>query len=147
MIDILNIASPEWMAHPGRNCDTSSFDHPKELGAAADDWFQTGTDETTASRLCGGCPVATRCLTYALDNPEVEGVWGGTTHKQRLKAITKKKNPQPAAPAKPIVTRDECGTTAGYSKHRKHHEALCPECRTAWNAYRAAWRNGKKDVA
>lgn len=143
--DLLGGNDAAWMADPSRKCDTSAFDHPKELGYAADDWFRAGTTENTAALLCSGCPVATQCLQYALDNPEVEGVWGGTIHKQRLKALGKKPRPTPIE--RPIVTRDICGTNAGYSQHRQSHEAVCEPCRKAFNAYRRAWRNGKKVVA
>lgn len=36
-----------------------------------------------AKRVCKGCDVATECLTYALDNDEEYGVWGGTTPTER----------------------------------------------------------------
>jgi len=33
----------------------------------------------------------------------------------------------------------ECGTTAGYQRHRRHHEPIDDACRAANNA--ARWRN------
>lgn len=39
--------------------------------------------EREAKAVCSGCPYATRCLQYALDNPELSGIWGGTTEYQR----------------------------------------------------------------
>jgi WhiB family redox-sensing transcriptional regulator len=33
--------------------------------------------------LCQGCEVRAQCLAFALDDPEVEGTWGGTTVRQR----------------------------------------------------------------
>ncbi len=33
----------------------------------------------SAMLLCGTCPVATECLSYALSNPTLTGVWGGTS--------------------------------------------------------------------
>lgn len=35
-----------------------------------------------ARKLCEGCPVRDRCLSYAVENKQF-GVWGGTTEKQR----------------------------------------------------------------
>lgn len=34
-------------------------------------------------RLCGRCPAAAACLAYALRNHEKDGMWGGTTPRQR----------------------------------------------------------------
>ncbi|MFF7074520.1 WhiB family transcriptional regulator [Streptomyces pseudovenezuelae] len=38
-----------------------------------------------AQRVCGGCPVVTQCLKWALANPALtlNGVWGATTPRQR----------------------------------------------------------------
>lgn len=37
-----------------------------------------------AKKICGGCPVKAECLKQALSNPDEQGVWGGTTPKERL---------------------------------------------------------------
>lgn len=37
-----------------------------------------------ALRICENCPVRADCLQVALDDKNIEGVWGGTTHFQRL---------------------------------------------------------------
>lgn len=37
----------------------------------------------TAKQLCQPCPHRTRCLTWALDNDEEHGVWGGTSPHDR----------------------------------------------------------------
>lgn len=39
------------------------------------------TDE--AKRICGGCPVRTPCLAYALETQQAFGVWGGLTERER----------------------------------------------------------------
>lgn len=36
-----------------------------------------------AKRVCGGCPVRSDCLTYALTNDEDTGIWGGLTPEER----------------------------------------------------------------
>lgn len=41
--------------------------------------------ESSAKALCGTCPYAQRCLEYALENPGVHGIWGGTAERDRLK--------------------------------------------------------------
>lgn len=37
----------------------------------------------TAKQLCRSCPVQLECLTFALDNKEMYGVWGGFTVNER----------------------------------------------------------------
>lgn len=36
-----------------------------------------------AKKICSDCPLTTSCLQYALANPELEGVWGATTPRER----------------------------------------------------------------
>lgn len=51
-----------------------------------------------ALRVCRHCPIQikAKCLDWALENfPQVEGVWGGTSHKHR-KAIKQGKKPRAA---------------------------------------------------
>ncbi len=36
-----------------------------------------------AVAICSSCHVQTVCLDYALDHPELMGVWGGTSERQR----------------------------------------------------------------
>lgn len=43
---------------------------------------KSGTAEP-AKRVCQNCPVINECLTYALDNGFVDGVWGGTSGNER----------------------------------------------------------------
>lgn len=37
----------------------------------------------SAKKVCSECPLTTACLTYALSNPELDGVWGATTPRER----------------------------------------------------------------
>ena len=46
----------------------------------------TYTMEREAKLTCMECPYRVRCLKYALDHPDLVGIWGGTTEYQR-KAI------------------------------------------------------------
>jgi WhiB family redox-sensing transcriptional regulator len=41
-----------------------------------------------AKRVCARCPVRVECLDYALANNEKDGIWGGTSgrERRRLKA-------------------------------------------------------------
>lgn len=36
-----------------------------------------------AYQICARCNVKTECLNYAVDHPELIGIWGGTSHRQR----------------------------------------------------------------
>ena len=58
------------------------MDHPQ-----ADDWFAEGArgaeEASRAIALCKRCPVQTKCLSYAMGHPEVEGIWGGLTAPER----------------------------------------------------------------
>lgn len=47
-----------------------------------------------AKAVCATCPVVTRCLDYALEEREKEGVWGGHTalERRRLKRRTDWRN-------------------------------------------------------
>lgn len=42
-----------------------------------------------ALEICRACPVINECLDYALEHRELEGVWGGTTPRQRRRILEK----------------------------------------------------------
>lgn len=39
--------------------------------------------EEAAKQVCASCPVRAECLRFAESGPEVFGVWGGTTQRER----------------------------------------------------------------
>ena len=49
------------------------------------DAFHPGKHETNtaAKRVCAACDVTAECLAYALADPSLEGVWGGTSVRER----------------------------------------------------------------
>ena len=55
--------------------------------------FYPETDEEadTAKRVCAQCHVQTACLEYALQFREREGVWGGTTERERRRIIRQRR--------------------------------------------------------
>lgn len=38
-----------------------------------------------AISICNRCPVKDECLEYAVQDPECHGIWGGTSHKERIR--------------------------------------------------------------
>ena len=43
------------------------------------------TETLAAKRMCAKCEVKEECLQYALDAPHDNGIWGGTTPRERFK--------------------------------------------------------------
>lgn len=47
-------------------------------------WFATSEKGSTAAKaVCAKCLVRCECLAYALDDPTLDGVWGGLTSRER----------------------------------------------------------------
>lgn len=44
---------------------------------------EQGVRPYDALALCDGCPVREPCLEYAVADPEIAGIWGGTTERER----------------------------------------------------------------
>ena len=42
-----------------------------------------GGSAVRARAVCAGCPVNGDCLSYALSEPDLEGIWAGTTARER----------------------------------------------------------------
>ena len=53
---------------------------PVAVGTAA------GKQVARALRICQGCPVRRDCLDFAMRSGEKDGIWGGTTPEQRIRA-------------------------------------------------------------
>jgi WhiB family redox-sensing transcriptional regulator len=49
--------------------------------------FFPGSDESLniAFAVCARCPVKVECLDYALGDPSLKGVWGGTSGRERVR--------------------------------------------------------------
>ena len=41
--------------------------------------------EREAKKVCGGCKYLHECRAYAMKRPDLQGIWGGTTEKDRSK--------------------------------------------------------------
>ena len=86
-------------------------------------WFpEKGESNTAAKAICHRCDIEAACLTVALADPELEGVWGGTTFRERqtMRAL-----------AGPRVRQIKHGTPGGAKTHRRRGETACPACRAA----------------
>ena len=46
-----------------------------------------GVGVERAKQICEDCPVASRCLEYAIENRIDHGVWGGTSERQRRRIV------------------------------------------------------------
>ena len=84
-------------------------------------------DAADARAICRRCEVQVDCLRFAMEQA-VEGIWGGTTAKQRQEM---RRNAgatlRPGNTAKPI----NHGTEAGARQHRRRGEKPCELCRDA----------------
>lgn len=49
--------------------------------------------ETAAKAICAHCPVRIVCRAYALQTGELYGIWGGTTERERMRAISAPQRP------------------------------------------------------
>ena len=50
-------------------------------------WFpEAGEAATLAKAICGTCPVLAPCRAYALARPELRGIWGGLSERERRAA-------------------------------------------------------------
>jgi WhiB family redox-sensing transcriptional regulator len=100
----------------------------------------TGQNPDAARAICASCTVRDECQATAIGEPELVGVWGGTTEKER-KALR---------PAEVRATRERvgpsrgrCGTYSGAQAHRKRGERPCEACRRARTEYTREMRKRK----
>ena len=45
----------------------------------------------SAKKICDRCELKQKCLEYALEDPELKGVWGGTNEHDRFKIRNRRK--------------------------------------------------------
>ncbi len=51
----------------------------------------TEEDADEAKAICNACPVREACLEFALAAREKEGVWGGTTERERRRIVRQRR--------------------------------------------------------
>lgn len=98
------------------------------LGRPTQDWFPEtagvrGPTNQAAIELCRTCTVSVQCLQAALDTPEIHGIWGGATERQR-RGMRRTHRPD-----------FEHGTQNGYLRHHRYGEPACRACRDGHNRY------------
>ncbi len=74
-MDLLEQLRPPWMRR-GSCRDHSELTWFPEHGAP-------GNPTAAAIAICRLCLVRTDCLTYAVDRPELRGIWGGESERGR----------------------------------------------------------------
>ena len=48
-------------------------------------------DAVEAKAVCAVCPVSAACLEHALSSREREGIWGGTTERERRRILRQRR--------------------------------------------------------
>jgi len=61
----------------------SCLEHGSDLFFPAGETGRAAEQAEAARSICGGCPVQTECLVYAVETGQRFGVWGGTTEEER----------------------------------------------------------------
>lgn len=72
---------------------------------------ERGDDTRPAKKVCRGCPGRDACLADALTDPERDGIWGGTSQKQREKILRDRQKPTLA------TLLESAGTRSAMSSH------------------------------
>ena len=102
---------------------------------------KSSTERERAKGLCQGCPIRTACAQYALDNPELSGVWGGTTAADRRSF----RDGRPWRFDEQGRMRLVCGSEDAYRAHFGYREQPCDACRAAHEEHITAQRRARLD--
>jgi WhiB family transcriptional regulator, redox-sensing transcriptional regulator len=65
-------------------------------GIDSEIFYPASEDEAEAleaKAICAICPVQATCLEYALESREREGIWGGTTERERRRIHRQRRRP------------------------------------------------------
>lgn len=83
--------------------------------------------------ICRRCLARDECLAYALEHDVRDGVWGGTSPKERQRLQPAPRTPgRPAGSTKPI----DHGKESGHQAHLRRGEKACRACAEAATAAR-----------
>jgi hypothetical protein len=100
--------------------------HGRALCTGTPDLFTTCTAANVqkAKTICGGCPLRTECMTWALDQEEPIGVWGGLSPSERAQL---RHGPGWWVDEEGRI-RQPCGSDPAYRTHLKYGEQPCDTC-------------------
>ena len=81
-----------WWERPV-DLDVSWMDEALCAQIGGDLWLPEngGYSSPVAKQVCGVCPVRFECLEYALAQPGIQGVFGGTTDKERNQILLRRR--------------------------------------------------------
>ena len=106
-------------------------------------WFsKSSTERALAQALCRECPLQRPCAQYALDNPEVRGVWGGTTGADRRSF----RDGRPWRFDEQGRLRLACGSQEAYLSHFGYREQPCEACVRAHEEHITAERRARLEA-
>lgn len=88
------------------------------------------SERALAVALCVECPIRVACAQYAFDNPELKGVWGGTTVADRRSFW----DGRPWRFDEQGRLRLACGSVSAYHAHFTYREQPCADCVAAFEA-------------
>jgi len=81
---------------------------------------------THAKSICSTCPVITQCRDYVIYNPEIYGIWGGMTERERR--------------AYRLANGIELSSFAHGTRGKFASGCRCYDCRFAVSRLRTEWR-------
>lgn len=113
----------QWTGTPAcRGLDPEMFfpergDHPTVRGA---------------KEVCAGCSVRAECAEYALHHEKI-GIWGGLSERERR--VIRRTRGIEVKSLTAMSNEVDCGTWAGYLRHRRAGEDPCSRCSAAQRVY------------
>ena len=88
---------------------------------------ERGEATRPGQHVCEKCPVEIQCREYALAEPAIQGIWGGTTGRERTRLRVQ--GPRRKPPHKH-------GTEGGFQRHLAENTTPCNMCRGAHRRYK-----------
>lgn len=89
---------------------------------------ERGASVARAKAICAECPVREQCLEYSLNIPNVVGIWGGLSGRERRNYRRDLRLELDDAPIRH-------GTASGYRAEIRRGIPVCDECRAAHRIY------------